>query len=409
MTAGQVVRKYFEDYTAGRLDEAASWMAEDVFYDDMAFPEPMRGRERVREHLGKVARSAPEGLGFVVDGMSEGEREVGVMWSVKLDDVDEVPNGRGVSFYRVNEGGLIEFGRDIPEPPVKGGEATLGILKGAVWLLRAAKNPDKKLKPLLLWLTVGAYFALVMLSDWLPGQPAYNTPPESLQEVVNCSWDFFFVSPVVKRLGLPDPFPAPFVHPARLGLFNFVCSWSLLFGGLIASDAKAKSNGVRRVQSFIGIMLLTNVFMLPYVAARQGGDNARAGTEDFGSGRWLGFVGLFMGVSSLAWLLFADPQVGGFADRLAELRSAFASDRVQFAFGSSLPSFALVHDARLVADDATGCRAVVDVVLYGLVQALLMGDEGERLGEQGRPGWRKYVPFFGLAAWLIERRPEERR
>lgn len=38
-----------------------------------------------------------------------------------------------------------------------------------------------------------------------------------------------------------------------------------------------------------------------------------------------------------------------------------------------------------------------------------MHDEGERIGTPGtRPGWRAYVPFAGLALWLLQRDESER-
>ena len=339
--AERVVREYFNLYSRGFLDDAAELLAPKCYYDDTVFPQPLRSKQEVRNHLSKVSSQAPDGLTFVVDDIVADDSKAGVSWHVELGPL-QVPNGRGLSFYTLDSNGLINFGRDITEPAIRGGSATLKVLTGVTWLLRASGQAGKELKPNVtrpaMWLAYTLYIYFMLISRDLPGPPAYETDPASLKEVVNFSWDFFFVSPALAKIFGTALTPAPYVHPAKLGLFNFVCAWSALLGGLVATDGRARAARVPRFPLFIGTMFLTNIFMVPYMAWRAVPEQVRRSEPpaERGSGRWVGALGGALGAVSVIWALTAFPeQAGTFSDRMLVLKKDLLTSRIDFAFSAS--------------------------------------------------------------------------
>jgi hypothetical protein len=162
-------------------------------------------------------------------------------------------------------------------------------------------------------------------------------------------------------------------------------------------------------------MFLTNVFLLPWMAARSAtpppaddGDNAATsagGAEGDGADARLpaplarlaaspalGLIGGAVGALSVAW--FAAAPVPGaigavdLAARWAHLVDAVRSDRLTLAF-------------------------LVDCVVYSGAQAWLIGDEHDAIEAAARaagegaprlpPAWLRFMPFAGLAAWLVAR------
>ena len=83
-------------------------------------------------------------------------------------------------------------------------------------------------------------------------------------------------------------------------------------------------------------------------------------------------VTLAVGALSVWWALFADPATGGdLEQRLAYLAGLMSSDRVSLAF-------------------------VVDIALFSVWQAFLINELDE-----DAPAACKFVPFWGLGAWLL--------
>jgi hypothetical protein len=80
-------------------------------------------------------------------------------------------------------------------------------------------------------------------------------------------------------------------------------------------------------------------------------------------------VAAVVGVVSIWWALFARPEYGDLPARWDYLTTLLSTSRVDWAFG-------------------------VDAVLYAVWQAWLRGACG------AKPAYR-FVPFFGLAAWLV--------
>jgi hypothetical protein len=207
-----------------------------------------------------------------------------------------------------------------------------------------------------LWGVFALYAYALLLGTELPGEPAWNIQPHTLQSVTDLSLDFFFVAPALDAAGL-SLFPAPAVHPAELALFNLVNAWSLMFLGLLAADARGARLPLLPVWS--GQMFLTNVFLLPWMAARaspgasaDADDDAAADAAVSADARLppplaalaasplLGVVGGAVGVASVAWFALADvPGAAAGADasslaaRWAHLLSVAQEDRLTLAFG----------------------------------------------------------------------------
>lgn len=164
-----------------------------------------------------------------------------------------------------------------------------------------------------------------------------------------------------------------------------------------------------KVAWWTGIMFLTNVFFIPFLALRaapqpdtanQGTSSGAAGTgarQDApvapnGAGQpgpspsssssstskgnaalpaWapaMGALGLFIGGMSMVWAAAARPEYGDLAARWQYFLEAFNGNRVFYAF-------------------------IVDSGLYAVWQSVLL---------QGAAPKYRFVPFFGLAAYLMQ-------
>ena len=84
----------------------------------------------------------------------------------------------------------------------------------------------------------------------------------------------------------------------------------------------------------------------------------------------VGAAALGVGCVSLCWAAAARPEYGGLAERWAYFAQQYSTDRVFWAF-------------------------CLDAGLYSVWQAWLLGDAGAA-------AWHRYVPFFGLAGWLLQ-------
>ena len=255
-----------------------------------------------------------------------------------------------------------------------------------------------------------------MLSSQAPGLPAYQVSPETLQEILHESLNFFYVNIGLSALNIA-PVPSIAKHPISEAIFNFVNAWGMMFLPVLMSEARCQKVP-RKLLQWTGIMLLTNVFFIPFLAQRAASDPHPSGltpqqrtaasldstvaestfSDELASGtsekmnsqnsmsrsgagsaplwpRILGSVGLFIGVFSLGWCALARPEYGDLAERVAYAQDTFSGDRVFYAF-------------------------VVDAGLYGFWQALLMS-------ATGAPRSYCAVPFFGLGAWLVAGSPKE--
>ncbi|KAF5827488.1 hypothetical protein DUNSADRAFT_563 [Dunaliella salina] len=221
-------------------------MAEDVSYHDMIHAEPFRGRKEVVEYMKKVRQEVPGDLKFVMEEITGDEQKCGITWHVEIGEGSnrgegiQFPFSRGCSFYTTNDKGEILTARDIVEPAVKPGSASLGLLTAVSPIIRAL-GPNVKRIPIAaaaVWAGYAGYISYVMLSNAAPGPPALETPPKVLWEVFHESINFFYVNIGLNAAGfnlIPD-FPE---NPVSEALFNFIAAWGVLFLPVILTEKKS--------------------------------------------------------------------------------------------------------------------------------------------------------------------------
>jgi len=113
----------------GDVEEILSFFAEDCIYEDFNYEQPLLGKPEVRDFLNKFREI--KSLGFMPERFSDGMKACCFTWRVEIAGLpSDGPQVRGISFYGLNEAGLISFVRDIPEsalkpPPLQALAATL--------------------------------------------------------------------------------------------------------------------------------------------------------------------------------------------------------------------------------------------------------------------------------------------
>lgn len=127
---------------------------------------------------------------------------------------------------------------------------------------------------------------------------------------------------------------------------------------------------------FLVVQFLTNAFMVPYMALRERlprstlREMPKEQPKPLPSfSRLFGIISLVISAVSVYWVFQGRPDFGGFDARVGFAVEQFNGNRAFWAF-------------------------VLDLGLYSVWQALLMAD-------CGAPKKYRYVPFFGLAAWLV--------
>lgn len=139
--AAEVVREFYEGVNRRDLAAVAPLIAEGCVYEDLVFPRPMVGRDRVLGFFGDFMGSVSPDLRFVIDDISgDDPSAVGVTWHLEWKG-RPFPFSRGCSFYRCQPDpqrqGMIQivYGRDCVEPATKPGELALVAIRGVTWLL----------------------------------------------------------------------------------------------------------------------------------------------------------------------------------------------------------------------------------------------------------------------------------
>lgn len=291
------------------------------------------------------------------------------------------PFSRGVSFYEINDQGQIVFARDIVEPTIKPGSAALSAISLLAPVVRRlgpaadpANLPKLPLASAAMYTFWAGYVGYVLLSYGPPGLPAWQTTPEALQQVLNESLNFFYVNIGLAKLGL-TPLPSVAEHPVSEALFNFVNAWGMMMLPAWMADPKG-TKVLNKVPLWVATMFLTNVFAPLYMAQRLLPETDAAVSEAGVPPQLpsyapaLGGVAAAVGLFSLYWAAAARPEYGGLAERWTYFCTQFASDRVFWAF-------------------------VLDAGLYSVWQAWVLGDAGAK-------SWQRFLPFFGMAAWLLQ-------
>ena len=398
--AERCVREYFDCWNRRDMLSAVNLFTEDCRYEDTLYAGAFEGKKKVREHLLRVAGAVPDTFSFVVDDICAGGAEgglvnVGVQWHVEdRNSGKSLPFARGASMYKVDAGtGLIASGFDVPEPTLKSGGFSLGLLSFATGLI---EQPLKVL-PLGFW---AAYCYVLFLSEQAPGLPATALDPATWEMVRSLSFNFWLILPI----GFPQ-YAAAAQHPVLEGSFNFTLAWAALFAIFAADGRPGRYVGMGPFLG--GMQALTNAIYLPYLVLRKpeseaslrlsappGGPAERdgkpvfarealGGLAAFGENRLLPVVlAGVMGVSAY-WALQGRPEFGDLDQRIESFVALAKSDRLTFAF-------------------------VVDMALFGLFQGWLVDDDMTRRGLKGPQRWTlgaiaKLLPGFGLAFYGLFR------
>ncbi|KAK8452125.1 hypothetical protein SEVIR_5G062900v4 [Setaria viridis] len=167
--AADVVREFYDGVNRRDLAAVAPLIAEGCVYEDLVFPRPFVGRDRIIGFFGEFMGTISPDLQFVIDDISaEDSAAVGVTWHLgtccrflsmqwlqlqwwcglvnlmAMGDAEwrgrPFPFSRGCSFYRLQESEQqqqpqIVYGRDCVEPAAKPGDLALVIIRGVTWIL----------------------------------------------------------------------------------------------------------------------------------------------------------------------------------------------------------------------------------------------------------------------------------
>lgn len=411
MDGRTAVKTYFELWNERRMDEAIDLFADECTYEDTLYPSIFQGKDQLQSHLINVANSLPSSFRFVVDAISEDlvSGYVGVQWHVESNN-QPLPFTRGSSMYRIDQTtGKIVSGFDVPEPVVKNGGISLFILKQASTFI----DDRTKLIPFLGWIF---YCWFLFLSDVAPGPNALSLDPNTWNEVLALSWNFWLVLP----LAFPQ-WDIDSLSPVLEGIFNFLLAWSGLFFGFIvdgkkdgSTDGSTGGKGWVNVKGEIGgsgeggertgtevstknaflpvavvMQFLTNAAYLPYLVTR----------------RPLALVSTTRPPTAISTTrppttvsTTAPPAQVIYAEDLTPLEAIFESKLVPIFFGSvGMLSVYWILFGRIdqgyvdmnsrwasfqamMSSDRLSFSFLVDLIYFGVFQSWLMGDDLARRG-----------------------------
>jgi ketosteroid isomerase-like protein len=377
--------QYFAAWNRRDMDSVVALFTRDVIYDDTAFPEPFQGTDALRAHVIKCEKAFPKTFTFEVDDVIQdrNSHRVLVKWHVE-NDGQPLLFTRGCSSYVLDDKNQrIKDGMDIVEPAVwKPGRLELLAKTTAA---KVVQEPIRIL-PVTVWL---AYMYIVFFSDGiLPGANALQLEARTWEEVRDLSLNFFLVAPALHL-----PF-SPTVHPMLEAVFNVLLSWAAMFAGFLSDDrSKDKPSVLPMPPIVIGMQFLTSAFLLPYLAIRAPEHRTDVFKEELSrvaqvcESPLLGVSMAIVGSYSLAWACLG--RVTEFGASLSERWSSFID---------------------ILSIDRVGSSFLVDLVLFAFFQSWFVDDDLKRRGvvETDPASIRqigKYVPFFGLAAYLMLRPP----
>ena len=372
---------------------------------------------------------------------------VSALWHVE-NEFGPLPYARGCSFFKIDPStNLIVEVYEFPEPAViKPGSTGLRTLSLASKLI----EEPKRLLPFVAWV---AYVYVVFFSKGiLPGKDFYHTDPSTWMEVQNLSFNFMFIAPTLK---LPV---AAKLHPMLEGVFNGLLAWAAMFWGFLSDDRTGFGTGYDRdldmtgrsaryyerlmqnqEQEFengivvvppvsitkrnlipllpivIGMQFLTSAFFLPYLFARTSERRYVSEYEQFDRrgpgplrvrplyreeldktqilGEWRG-LGILLGSIGLYALWWG---AGGRVEDAKEFGPPI------WESGKRTTEF-----MKILANDRIAATIILDFWVFGFFQGWLVDDDWRRRGrsldeESFLRNVAKFVPFFGLAAYLTFR------
>ncbi|MEM9087357.1 MAG: nuclear transport factor 2 family protein [Cyanobacteria bacterium P01_F01_bin.53] len=385
MSASETIQAMYAAINRRDLESAIAYVDPDCVYQDLNFAREFTGKAAVRELFAESMSSVPDDFQFIIDEITTGDAlSVGLTWHVELGGI-VFPNTRGVSFYKLSpSSGLLIYGRDIVESPIKPGKVAFAIIRAVTPLARRFLKPtttttSHQWLSRALWALVVIYVTVLLLSapnQLLPGDPIWAIQPETIKEILAESLNFFFVLPILGfTLGPLIGISAPVVHPASEAFFNFAEAWIFMFLPLLLLDKRGKN--LPQVALWSAEMFLTNVFLIPYMAQRLAQPTVDAEEVEKVEKGWVarsfGLIGLVVGTGAIAWFCLARPEFGSFAERGQYFLHKLATDRVSIAF-------------------------CVDLILFWVFQSWLMGAV---MPKEAGTRFLRFIPFWGLASWLL--------
>lgn len=372
---------------------------------------------------------------------------VSALWHVE-NEFGPLPYARGCSFFKIDPNtNLIVEAYEFPEPAViKPGSTGLRTLSLASKLI----EEPKRLLPFTAWV---AYIYVVFFSKGiLPGKDFFHTDPKTWMEVQNLSFNFMFIAPTLK---LPV---AAKLHPMLEGVFNGLLAWAAMFWGFLSDDRTGFGTGYDRelamtgrsaryyerlmqnqeqefdngivvvppvsitkrnliplLPTVIGMQFLTSAFFLPYLFARTSERRYQSDYETFDRrgpgplrvrplyreeldktqvlGEWKG-LGILLGSIGLYALWWG---AGGRVEDAKDFGPPI------WESGKRTTEF-----MKILANDRIASTIILDFWVFGFFQGWLVDDDWRRRGrsldeESFLRNVAKFIPFFGLAAYLTFR------
>ena len=143
MSAEEKVRAMYAAINRRDVEGAIAQIDENCLYQDLNFAKPFEGKAAIQSMFEDTLSRIPPDFEFIIDEIAGDDLAAGLIWHVELGGMP-FPNTRGSSFYRLSsESGLIVFGRDVVESPIKPGKAAFAIIKVVTPLARWWLKPNK--------------------------------------------------------------------------------------------------------------------------------------------------------------------------------------------------------------------------------------------------------------------------
>lgn len=114
--ANEIAKYLFNDVQGSSPDEAMRFFSPDIIYRDFNYEEVLKGKDEVRKFIEDF--SFP-GITFATQRFDDGVKSTCFTWEVILEGAPEGSAIKGISFYEVDESGLVTYVRDVPESGLK--------------------------------------------------------------------------------------------------------------------------------------------------------------------------------------------------------------------------------------------------------------------------------------------------
>ena len=118
-----IIEQYFDAWNSRDMESALACFTDDCIYqtEDPVFVDSFKGKEALREHLTKNAKSLPPSCRIVLDSIAadSSNGNIGTRWHLEVNGL-QIPNLRGCSMYTTDpQTKLLKSGFDVTEAPVK--------------------------------------------------------------------------------------------------------------------------------------------------------------------------------------------------------------------------------------------------------------------------------------------------